>query len=133
MCNKLSNTFNPGMLLEFLKKKMSQTKQSAASTITQAQNVQVDSQTVEFDKDFISKMENAPHVSEVSIDAMVLLKMMNHCTEKVPIQVAGQLLGLDNGGVLEITNCFPFPSYSDSMFSKLFLFCFDLFCLSIQY
>ncbi|KAG2393628.1 hypothetical protein C9374_007159 [Naegleria lovaniensis] len=93
---------------------MSQTKPSAASTITQAQTI-VDTQTVEFDKDFISKMENAPHVSEVSIDAMVLLKMMNHCTEKVPIQVAGQLLGLDNGGVLEITNCFPFPSYSDNL------------------
>lgn len=93
-------------------------KQSAASTITQAQiPVEVVSNTVDFDKDFISKMENAPHVSEVSIDAMVLLKMMNHCTEKVPIQVAGQLLGLDNGGVLEVTNCFPFPSsYSDSMY-----------------
>lgn len=96
---------------------------NAAATIALAQQPQQQevaaSQQVEFGDDFVQKMENAPPVTEVSIDAMVLLKMINHCTEKVPIQVTGQLLGLDNEGVLEVTNCFPFPSSSsDSMFLK---------------
>lgn len=110
-------------------------KLSAASTITQAQQApqEVAQTSVEFDKDFVSKMENSPYVSEVSVDAMVLLKMMNHCTEKVPIQVTGQLLGLDNGGVLEITNCFPFPSsLSDSMFLK-FIFMIDYFIITTYF
>lgn len=94
-------------------------KLSAANTISQQQQQQDVVPVQEFGKDFIEKMENAPPVTEVSIDAMVLLKMINHCTEKVPIQVTGQLLGLDNEGVLEVTNCFPFPSsssYNESMF-----------------
>ncbi|KAL9649100.1 hypothetical protein ABK040_008477 [Willaertia magna] len=96
-------------------------KQTAASTIASAQQAIAQeniatTQQIEFDDEFVKKMENSPPVSEVSIDAMVLLKMINHCTEKVPTQVTGQLLGLDNGGVLEITNSFPFPStYSDNL------------------
>lgn len=39
----------------------------------------------------------------------VILKIIKHCKEFSPSLVTGQLLGLDVGSVLEVTNCFPFP------------------------
>ncbi|KAH7522892.1 hypothetical protein JRO89_XSUnG0088600 [Xanthoceras sorbifolium] len=39
----------------------------------------------------------------------VILKIIKHCKEFSPALVTGQLLGLDVGTVLEVTNCFPFP------------------------
>lgn len=38
-----------------------------------------------------------------------VLKIIKHCNEFSPALVTGQLLGLDVGSVLEVTNCFPFP------------------------
>lgn len=38
-----------------------------------------------------------------------MLKIIKHCKEFSPSLVTGQLLGLDVGSVLEVTNCFPFP------------------------
>lgn len=38
-----------------------------------------------------------------------MLKIIKHCKELSPALVTGQLLGLDVGGELEVTNCFPFP------------------------
>lgn len=38
-----------------------------------------------------------------------ILKIIKHCKEFSPALVTGQLLGLDVGSVLEVTNCFPFP------------------------
>jgi translation initiation factor 3 subunit H len=38
-----------------------------------------------------------------------VLKIIKHCEEFAPALVTGQLLGLDVGSVLEVTNCFPFP------------------------
>ena len=40
----------------------------------------------------------------------VVLKIIKHCQEALPGFVTGQLLGLDIGRTLEVTNCFPFPS-----------------------
>lgn len=45
----------------------------------------------------------------VTIDAQVVLKIKQHCDESLPLQVTGQLLGLDVGHTLEITDCFAFP------------------------
>ena len=39
-----------------------------------------------------------------------MLKIIKHCQEALPGFVTGQLLGLDIGRTLEVTNCFPFPS-----------------------
>merc|ERR1712216_757838 len=36
--------------------------------------------------------------------------MGKHCTDHSPSLVTGQLLGLDIGATLEVTDCFPFPS-----------------------
>ena len=38
------------------------------------------------------------------------MKIVKHCKEESPTLVTGQLLGLDIGATLEVTNCFPFPN-----------------------
>ena len=38
------------------------------------------------------------------------MKIVKHCTYHSPSLVTGQLLGLDIGATLEVTDCFPFPS-----------------------
>ncbi|KAF3673493.1 Eukaryotic translation initiation factor 3 subunit H [Capsicum annuum] len=48
--------------------------------------------------------------SEVNSVLQVILKIIKHCQEFSPALVTGQLLGLDVGSVLEVTNCFPFPA-----------------------
>jgi len=40
----------------------------------------------------------------------VVLKIVKHCQQALPQFVTGQLLGLDIGRSLEVTNCFPFPT-----------------------
>lgn len=45
----------------------------------------------------------------VQLDAHVVLKIVKHCKEGFPTLVTGQLLGLDVGQTLEVTDCFPFP------------------------
>ncbi|XP_042456527.1 eukaryotic translation initiation factor 3 subunit H-like [Zingiber officinale] len=53
--------------------------------------------------------EVAPPLRVVQIEGLAVLKIIKHCNEFLPSLVTGQLLGLDVGSVLEVTNCFPFP------------------------
>lgn len=48
-------------------------------------------------------------VKSVEINGQVILKVLQHCNEALPQLVTGQLLGLDVGQTLEVTDCFPFP------------------------
>merc|ERR1719502_2256981 len=48
-------------------------------------------------------------ISIVELDGLVVLKIIKHCQQALPSFVTGQLLGLDIGRTLEVTNCFPFP------------------------
>jgi hypothetical protein len=48
-------------------------------------------------------------VRTVQLDGQVVLKIMQHCDSALPNIVTGQLLGLDVGAMLEVTDCFPFP------------------------
>ena len=48
-------------------------------------------------------------VKSVQLEGQVILKMMQHCNEALPQLCTGQLLGLDVGQVLEVTDCFAFP------------------------
>lgn len=48
-------------------------------------------------------------VNAVELDALVVMKIAKHCSENLPDIVTGALLGLDEGGVLRVANCFPFP------------------------
>jgi hypothetical protein len=45
----------------------------------------------------------------VQLDGQVVLKIMQHCDGAQPAIVTGQLLGLDVGQTMEVTDCFPFP------------------------
>eukprot|EP00794_Sanderia_malayensis_P004651 gene4651-5259_t len=51
-----------------------------------------------------------PHVDAVQIEGLVALKIIRHCYEEGPSEIAqGVLLGLVVDKKLEITNCFPYP------------------------
>ena len=45
----------------------------------------------------------------------VVLKVLNHCQSALPSFVTGQLLGMDIGRTVEVTNCFPFPGKSEDV------------------
>ena len=63
------------------------------------------------------KTEDQP-LKVVQLDAHVVLKIVKHCKEGFPTLVTGQLLGLDVGQTLEVTDCFPFPVRSFWSFSQ---------------
>jgi len=52
-------------------------------------------------------------VREVEVEGLVILKIIKHCREFLPQVVTGQLLGLDEQGTLEVTNCFGLPVDSE--------------------
>jgi len=52
-------------------------------------------------------------IETVTIDGLVLLKIIKHCKQSIPDIVTGQLLGLARNGVVEVTNCFPRPDDDD--------------------
>eukprot|EP00327_Prymnesium_parvum_P043981 CAMPEP_0205853806 /NCGR_PEP_ID=MMETSP1083-20121108/1746_1 /ASSEMBLY_ACC=CAM_ASM_000430 /TAXON_ID=97485 /ORGANISM="Prymnesium parvum, Strain Texoma1" /LENGTH=333 /DNA_ID=CAMNT_0053215095 /DNA_START=12 /DNA_END=1013 /DNA_ORIENTATION=+ len=56
-----------------------------------------------------SSSASSPTTDVVELDSLVVLKIIQHCQEALPAFVTGQLLGLDIGRTLEVTNCFPFP------------------------
>lgn len=57
------------------------------------------------------KEQKKPPLRVVQLEGQVLLKIARHCKENATINtiVTGQLLGLDVGQTLEVTDCFPFP------------------------
>jgi translation initiation factor 3 subunit H len=62
----------------------------------------------------VADLLKRPEVKEtvlktVQLDGQVVLKIMQHCDGAVPAIVTGQLLGLDVGQTMEVTDCFPFP------------------------
>lgn len=61
----------------------------------------------------IATIKTRHRVAEVHIDGLALLKLVKHCRDSLPKMVAGSLLGLDQGSILEVTHCFPFPSPGD--------------------
>ncbi|EGG18459.1 Mov34/MPN/PAD-1 family protein [Cavenderia fasciculata] len=57
---------------------------------------------------------NSSKLDVVQIDGIVVMKIIKQCKEHLPELVPGQLLGLDLGTTLEVSNCFPFPNPRDS-------------------
>ncbi|KAI4310699.1 hypothetical protein MLD38_035655 [Melastoma candidum] len=51
-----------------------------------------------------------PPLHVVQIEGLAILQIIKRCKDLSPSLVTGQLLGLDVGSVLEVTNCFPFPT-----------------------
>lgn len=61
----------------------------------------------------VAASQNTPQapVRNVQLEGTALLKIAQHCKSASANQVVtGQLLGLDVGQTLEVTDCFPFPS-----------------------
>lgn len=46
----------------------------------------------------------------VQVEALVVMKIVKHCTSSFPTTATGSLVGMDDNGVLEVTNSFPFPT-----------------------
>jgi len=59
-----------------------------------------------------SMLNDKTPIEVVQLEALVVFKIIKHCRESLPNLVTGQLLGLDVGTKIEVTNCFPFPGSS---------------------
>ncbi|KAK4459050.1 S-adenosyl-L-homocysteine hydrolase-domain-containing protein [Cladorrhinum samala] len=46
----------------------------------------------------------------VQVEALVVIKIVKHCSASFPTAATGSLVGMDNDGVLEVTNTFQFPT-----------------------
>ncbi|KAL5341802.1 hypothetical protein BJX70DRAFT_357956 [Aspergillus crustosus] len=53
--------------------------------------------------------ETQTPLTTVKVEALVVLKIIKHCSQTFPTTATGSIVGLDVGGTLEITNTFPFP------------------------
>ncbi|OJJ49646.1 hypothetical protein ASPZODRAFT_128141 [Penicilliopsis zonata CBS 506.65] len=53
--------------------------------------------------------ENQVPLTAVKVEALVVMKIIKHCTQTFPTTATGSIVGMDVDGTLEITNSFPFP------------------------
>lgn len=49
-------------------------------------------------------------LNAVQVEALVVMKIVKHCTGAFPTTATGSIVGMDNGSTLEITSSFPFPT-----------------------
>ncbi|OAA38639.1 eukaryotic translation initiation factor 3 subunit 3 [Metarhizium rileyi] len=54
-------------------------------------------------------LKDAPFQA-VRVEALVILKIAKHCSSTFPTVATGSIVGMDQNGLLEITNTFHFPS-----------------------
>jgi len=54
-------------------------------------------------------IEATERVNSVRVEGLALLKIVKHCHDALPQMVTGSMLGMVEGGVLEVTHAFPFP------------------------
>ncbi|KAJ5893929.1 Eukaryotic translation initiation factor 3 subunit H [Penicillium taxi] len=48
-------------------------------------------------------------LAAVKVEALVVMKIIKHCSQTFPTTATGSIVGMDVDGTLEITNSFPFP------------------------
>ncbi|KAI9041570.1 putative eukaryotic translation initiation factor 3 subunit EifCh [Aspergillus affinis] len=48
-------------------------------------------------------------LAAIKVEALVVMKIIKHCSQTFPTTATGSIVGMDAGGSLEVTNCFPFP------------------------
>ncbi|KAI1062936.1 hypothetical protein LB507_005810 [Fusarium sp. FIESC RH6] len=46
----------------------------------------------------------------VQVEALVIMKIAKHCSSAFPSVATGAIVGMENEGLLEVTNTFPFPT-----------------------
>lgn len=49
-------------------------------------------------------------LNAVQVEALVVMKIVKHCTSTFPTTATGSIVGMDNGSTLEVTSAFPFPT-----------------------
>ncbi|KAI9768314.1 MAG: hypothetical protein M1840_004922 [Geoglossum simile] len=49
-------------------------------------------------------------LKSVQVEALVVMKIIKHCSQTFPTTATGSLVGMDSNGVLQVTNSFPFPT-----------------------
>ncbi|KAI9683184.1 MAG: hypothetical protein M1829_005975 [Trizodia sp. TS-e1964] len=49
-------------------------------------------------------------LKSVQVEALVVMKIIKHCSQSFPTTATGSLVGMDVTGTLQITNSFPFPT-----------------------
>ncbi|KAI0509293.1 hypothetical protein F5B22DRAFT_617595 [Xylaria bambusicola] len=54
-------------------------------------------------------IKDAP-LKTVQVEALVVMKIVKHCSASFPTTATGSIVGMDQDGALEITNSFPFPT-----------------------
>ncbi|KAF4503836.1 hypothetical protein G6O67_008776 [Ophiocordyceps sinensis] len=54
-------------------------------------------------------LKDAPFQA-VQVEALVVMKVAKHCSATFPTTATGSIVGMDENGVLNITNSFPFPT-----------------------
>ncbi|PLN79444.1 eukaryotic translation initiation factor 3 subunit H [Aspergillus taichungensis] len=48
-------------------------------------------------------------LTAVKVEALVVMKIIKHGSQSFPTTATGSIVGMDDNGILEITNSFPFP------------------------
>ncbi|KAL2695681.1 hypothetical protein AAEP93_003774 [Penicillium crustosum] len=71
---------------------------STVSTLTTAQLLQS-----------FTMAETPAPLAAVQVEALVVMKIIKHCSQTFPSTATGAIVGMDVDGTLEITNTFPFP------------------------
>ncbi|KAK4130613.1 hypothetical protein BT67DRAFT_445418 [Trichocladium antarcticum] len=54
--------------------------------------------------------KDVPPIKSVQVESLVVMKIVKHCSSTFPTAATGSIVGMDNNGLLEITNAFPFPT-----------------------
>ncbi|KAI4245463.1 MAG: hypothetical protein L6R40_002524 [Gallowayella cf. fulva] len=49
-------------------------------------------------------------LTSVQVEALVVMKIIKHCSQSFPLMTTGFIVGMDAKSTLEITNSFPFPA-----------------------
>ncbi|KAJ4395226.1 Eukaryotic translation initiation factor 3 subunit H [Neurospora sp. IMI 360204] len=57
--------------------------------------------------------KDAP-IKSVQVEALVVMKIVKHCSTSFPTVATGSVVGMDNNGVIEVTNTFQFPTVDTS-------------------
>jgi len=55
-------------------------------------------------------MADSSILQAVQVEALVVMKIIKHSSQAFPTTATGSLVGMDKDGILEVTNCFPFPT-----------------------
>eukprot|EP01112_Ceratiomyxa_fruticulosa_P006068 TRINITY_DN16865_c0_g1_i1.p1 TRINITY_DN16865_c0_g1~~TRINITY_DN16865_c0_g1_i1.p1 ORF type:complete len:367 (+),score=113.96 TRINITY_DN16865_c0_g1_i1:165-1265(+) len=83
---------------------------SSSSTLSHAAIASLVNSSFTSVEEMVASEATNTTLTGIQLDGLVVMKIIKHCKDYLPEIVTGQLLGLHIGGVLEVTNSFPFPN-----------------------